>query len=128
MSRLDISKEQLKKAVIRLEEILKLPKSDVIRDSAVKRFEFSFDIAWKLMRAYLREEKGIDCSSPKDCIRAAYRHGFIDYDKEWLEMTDWRNEIVHAYGETYADRLYENLPRIHELFQKLSTAIDKGNQ
>ena len=124
MTRLETLKGQFKKAVMRLEEILKLPKNDVIRDSAVKRFEFSFDLGWKLMRVYLREEKGIDCSSPKDGIRAAYRHGFIDYDQEWLEMTDWRNEIVHAYGEEYADRLYENLPKIHALFQKLSTAVD----
>ena len=78
---LDTLKEQFKKAVTRLEEILKLPKNDVIRDSAIKRFEFSFDLGWKLMRAYLREEKGIDCDSPKECIRSAYRHGLIGYDK-----------------------------------------------
>ena len=62
MTRLEILKGPFKKAVMRLEEILKLPKNDVIRDSAVKRFEFSFDLGWKLMRVYLREEKDIDGS------------------------------------------------------------------
>ena len=45
-----------------------------------------------------------------------------------LEMTDWRNEVVHTYGEAYADRLYENLPKILTLFQKLGIAVDNENK
>ena len=39
------------------------------RDSAIQRFEFTVEIFWKCLKAYLKEREGIDCRSPKSCIR-----------------------------------------------------------
>ncbi|MDI6765807.1 MAG: nucleotidyltransferase substrate binding protein [Bacteroidota bacterium] len=41
------------------------------RDSAIKRFEFTVELAWKSLQMVLREE-GIPCRSPKECLRKAY--------------------------------------------------------
>ena len=43
--------EDLKKLIAKLEEVLNLEKSEVIRDSAIKRFELSFDLAWKCIQS-----------------------------------------------------------------------------
>lgn len=119
MNKLEALRSQYKKAVVRLEEILKERKSSIIRDSAIKRFEFTFDLAWKLIKTYLEEEKGVVCRSPKECFREAFRQGIIDYDEFWLLMTDWRNQAVHTYGEKFADGLYKKLPEILKYFQAL---------
>lgn len=116
-------KNQYQKAVDRLEEILKKEKNDVHRDSAIKRFEFTFDLAWKTIKTFLEEEKGTSCNSPKECFREAYRQGLIDYDELWLKMTDWRNAAVHTYGEKFADTLYEKLPLVLKKFQFLREKI-----
>jgi hypothetical protein len=50
MTKLDALKNQYQKAVKRLDEILKEEKSDIVRDSAIKRFEFTFDLSWKLLK------------------------------------------------------------------------------
>jgi nucleotidyltransferase substrate binding protein (TIGR01987 family) len=59
MTKLEALKNQYQKAVKRLDEILKEEKSDIVRDSAIKRFEFTFDLSWKLLKTYLEEEKGV---------------------------------------------------------------------
>ncbi len=115
--------KQLEAALQRLEEVLQQEKSTLIRDAAIKRFEFTFDLAWKVLKALLKEKKGIDCASPKDCFRAAYQQGVIEYNEIWLKMTDWRNEIVHIYNESEADRLYKNLPEISGAFQTLARQL-----
>lgn len=119
MTKLDVLKKQYQKAVKRFEEILKKRKTDIIRDSAIKRFEFTFDLSWKLIKAFLEEEKGIKCMSPKDCFREAYHQSLIDYDESWLKMADWRNFSVHTYGEEFADLFYKKLPKTLKCFQSL---------
>lgn len=111
--------EQYEKAVSRLDEILREEKTDVTRDSAVKRFEMAFDLAWKLVKTYLFEAKGILCYAPKECFREAYRAGILDYDEFWLTVTDMRNEAVHTYSEKFAEHLYKRLPEALRHFRLL---------
>jgi len=126
MSKLEALKKQYKKAFGRFEDVLQKEKSDIVRDSAIKRFEFTFDLSWKLIKAFLEENKGIVCMSPKDCFRSAFQNGLIDYDDFWLEMTDLRNEIVHAYGEKFAEKIYEKFSRVIECFKALEKKIEEG--
>ena len=123
MTKLDVLKSQLAGALRRFEEILREEKTTIVRDAALKRFEFVFDLSWKTMRAWLKEQKGVDCVSPKDCIKAAYRQGLIEYDTIWLQMCDWRNEIAHAYGEEFAEKLYHGFPEILAACQKLAKIL-----
>lgn len=123
MTKLEVLKKQYKKALLRFEEILAEEKNDIVRDSAIKRFEFTFDLSWKLIKAFLEEEKGIMCVSPKECFRQAYRQGIIDYDDFWLKMTDWRNEVVHTYGEKFADAFYKKLPAACKCFKSLNKKL-----
>jgi len=123
MTKLEAIKKQYQKALSRFEEILEKEKTDIIRDSAIKRFEFTFDLAWKLIKAFLEEVKGVECRAPKECFREAYRQGLIEYDELWLKMTDWRNEAVHAYSEKFAGLIYQKLPKTLKLFQLLEKRI-----
>ena len=123
MEKIDSQKKQYKKAIEALEEVLKKEKSDIIRDSAIKRFEFCFDLSWKLIKSFLQEEKGITCNSPKDCFRLAYQNNIIEYDEFWLEITDHRNLAIHTYGEKMANDLFRKLPKILKYFQTLEKKI-----
>lgn len=123
MTKLEAIEKQYQRAIKRFEEILVKKKDDIIRDSAIKRFEFTFDFSWKIIKAYLEEEKGVSCRSPKECFREAFRQGLIDYDDLWLKMTDWRNEAVHTYSEKFADTLYKKLPGALKHFQLLEKKI-----
>ncbi len=119
------SLDKFEKALKRLEESYALPKSDIVRDSCAKRFEFCVELAWKTMKLYLNEKHGVTVQSPKSCVRESYRLGIINYEITWLKMIDWRNDLAHGYEESYADVVYENLGEIikllNEVFEKLNT-------
>jgi len=119
MSKLDSLIEDLEKAILRLEEVLKEKKNDFIRDSAIKRFEISFDIAWKTIKAFLEYHHNAICTSPKTCFREAYKQGLIEYDEFWIEIADYRNKTTHIYREEVAEEVYAILPKIVSYFQKL---------
>lgn len=117
--------QELSQSIKQLEKALNQPKDEFIRDSAIKRFEMAFDLAWKTLKTYLEIEKGLVCHSPKDCFRQAYQAKVIDYDEFWLEITDWRNETVHIYDEDLAEKIYKILPKVLTYFQQLNSILVK---
>ncbi len=119
MNKFTAQLQQFEHAIGRLRDVLALPKNDVVRDSAIQRFEFTFDLAWKTIKTYLGEQKGLMCNSPKDCIRAAYSQQLITYDDAWLAITDMRNETAHTYNEALAEKIYAQLPDTLQKYQEL---------
>lgn len=115
-------------ALNRLEEILRIEKNDIVRDSAIKRFEMAFDLTWKTVKAFLEEYHNVACASPRNCFREAFRLGLIEYDDYWLTLTSDRNYSVHAYSEALADKIYNDLPKALEFFKKLEKAINENRE
>lgn len=124
MSKFEAIVNQFKQALQRLDEALKEPKNSIVRDSAIQRFEFSLDLAWKSIKAFLEEKKGISCSSPKDCFREAYRQALIEYDDAWIKFVDMRNETVHTYKEEVAEKIYSELPTVLKHLKTLLKALN----
>ena len=117
--------KQFKKALGRFEEILQEKKTEIVRDSAILRFEFTFDVAWKTLKEYLENKKDIICKSPSDCFRSAYQQGIIRYNNIWIQMTKSRNAAVHTYKEALAKALYKKLPGYLKMFQELAESLKK---
>jgi nucleotidyltransferase substrate binding protein (TIGR01987 family) len=126
--------EDYDNALLRLEEAYRqsLAHKDeetfsFFRDSTIQRFEFTLEIAWKSIKSFLYEIEGIECRSPKACIRDFLSAGYLD---EWsvgemLVMVDDRNLATHTYHEALADRIFENiaayLPRLRALYSLLAS-------
>ena len=47
------------------------PETDLSRDASIQRFEFCFELAWKVIQERARTE-GLDCQSPMGCLKLAY--------------------------------------------------------
>lgn len=107
------------KAAERLDEVLALEETDVVRDSAIQRFEICFELAWKTLKTHLEEEHNAVCSSPRSCFREAFHQGIIKHDPFWIELTVLRNYTSHTYNEKMAKRVYEGLPEALRHFQEL---------
>lgn len=114
--------ESFKESLKRLEEILEKEKSVENRDSAIQRFEFTIELAWKCVQKFLREQK-IICRSPKECFQEAYKFGLVEDDAKWLSAFDDRNLTAHTYNEKMADRIYSRLPEYLEIFKNLKNKI-----
>lgn len=110
-----------RRALDTLAEVLGMPFSVVVRDAGIQRFEYSFEIAWKLLRAYLAVGEGIACGSPKQCIREALKVGLLTVEEaeRWLEMVDDRNLTSHTYIEAVAAGIFRKVPEYHRLMETL---------
>jgi len=110
--------KDFEKAVKRLEEVLKLKKTKVVRDSAIKRFELCFDLAWKSIKNYSKFH-GLECYSPRECFKTAFQLKLIEHDERWLKMIDDRNLTTHLYKESQAEKVYKRLAKYLEMFKNL---------
>lgn len=86
----------LSESIERLREILTAPKTVANRDSAIKRFELTFELAWKATKEYARD-KGIRCLSPKECLMRAFELELVQDNPWWLKMLEDRNLSVHTF-------------------------------
>ncbi len=125
MTKAEALEKQFERALKKFDEILKEKKTEIVRDSAILRFEFTFDVAWKALKEYLENNKKVIVASPGDCFREAYRTGVIAYDDAWLKMAKERNEAVHTYKEELAEKLYEKLPTFLKMFAELTEVLKK---
>lgn len=98
--------QDLRKASQRLKEAIKTKPTRMNKDATIQRFEFCFELTWKTIQAYIRDQ-GLDCKSPKSCLREAVRLELIENIKKWFKFLDNRNLIAHIYNEKLADRVYK---------------------
>ena len=106
------------RALARLQEALTKPEDAIVRDACIQRFEFTFEMAWKTVQAYALGE-GIECMSPRDCFRTAFRLGLIENDSHWMAMIEDRNRTSHTYDEESAKLIYQALPSYAVVLQGL---------
>jgi nucleotidyltransferase substrate binding protein (TIGR01987 family) len=116
--------ESLEKSLERMEEVLKKEKTIEIRDSAIKRFEFTVELVWKCIQQFLREQE-IVCRSPKECLKEAFKFGLIEDDSRWIMAFDDRNLTVHTYDEKTVEYVYDRLHNYLEIFKKLIDKLKK---
>ncbi len=124
---LNLKLENFKKALDRLNESLEKKEDDIVRDSVIKRFEFTYELCWKAGKRFLNEKHGIDVFSPKDVfreLRVVENLSDIDTENLLLMVAD-RNAIVHTYREQYSKELYRKIRDLYyglleKIYRKLS--------
>lgn len=50
----------------------------LLYDGAIQRFEFTYEIAWKLLKAYLEYQGIVSISSPRAVFKEAFSVGLIE--------------------------------------------------
>lgn len=114
--------EDFKKALKTLNEIIAENENDIIRDATIQRFEYTFELAWKTLKQFLKESHGVMANSPKAVFREAFKVGLFEKNmtQVFLEMTDDRNETVHLYDEKRINTIYANIKnKYHQTLQDL---------
>ncbi len=113
-----------KKALITFQDILSEDENAIVRDAAIKRFEYNFELAWKAVKRFAKLEN-IDVNSPRSAFKAALLCGWIADSDIWLDMIDDRNLTTHTHKEVTAEEVYARLPRYQKAMDKLFSVLDK---
>lgn len=117
----------LNNALDRLKEVMgekDIEQNPYKRDSALKRFEFTIELFWKLLKKILHHEK-IEAYSPRNTLSLAYQYRLIDDEKIWLTMLDDRNNATHAYKEEMAKEIFERIKLYVPVFEASFITLQK---
>lgn len=108
------------KALGQLEKAAQQPKDEYLRDSVIQRFEFTHELAWKMLNLRL-EEEDIFVKTPRETMQAALQAGLIEDGNAWSDLQKMRNLTSHTYNEDLADDVYVYIiEQGVQLFQQLA--------
>lgn len=96
--------------------------SHLEQEGAIQRFEFTFELAWKVQKDLL-EFNGVEISSvtPRQVLKESFAAKYITRGQVWIDMLDLRNLLSH----TYDHKVFEHaLVRIKEEFWQTITEFN----
>lgn len=93
--------DQLRKAVKEVKEPTQLEK-----EGTIQRFEFTHELAWKVMKDYLEYEGISGIMGSRSATRQAFNKGLIQQGQVWMDMIESRNRTVHTYDAEILEREY----------------------
>lgn len=106
-----------------ISESKKHEKSDIdlfsiFRDSVIQRFEYTYELSWKMMKFLWILEWEIEVRTPYQSMKFAFKAWYIDDLDKWFKMKDFRNKSSHEYEENISNDLYYEIFSYSELLQK----------
>jgi len=102
------------KAVSSLQRVLvrshTVPGDEDIRDACIQRFEYTYELAFKMLKRQLEEElpsrEELDQIPFKELIRIGAERGLITVPERWFDYRDKRNITSHTYDEEKAREVF----------------------
>ena len=100
--------------------------SDLEKEGAVQRFEFTVELARKTLKDYL-EHSGVALAqiTPKNVVKQAFGAKIIRDGQLWIDMLDCRNLMSHNYDEKILNQAVRKmsgfLPALNELHEFLKS-------
>ncbi|WP_162604590.1 HI0074 family nucleotidyltransferase substrate-binding subunit [Geomonas edaphica] len=113
------------KALSQLEKAGSQPKDEFLRDSVIQRFEFTHELAWKMLKLRL-EKEDVFARTPRETLQASLEAGFIEDGNAWSDLQKMRNMTSHTYNEELAEEVYsfvvaQGITLFRQLAQKAVT-------
>ena len=109
---------QLKSAVLLAKD---RPLSLLEEQGLIKSFEFTYQLAWNVMKDYLEFQGETALIGSRDATRAAFKAQLIEDGEMWMEMIESRNQTAHTYNHKLAQeistRIRDRYFPLFELFQ-----------
>lgn len=121
----------LKKAYGKLKEVSDIydGKNEIIRDSLIQRFEFTYELTHKTMKEFMKYlGVTLENSFPRTIFKKAYVNNLISNDKVWINLLEDRNSTSHIYNENLANEVADRIIKyyvnaIGELVQNLEKLL-----
>lgn len=128
--RFELALGHFEKALSRLEESLAYDESDMARDSVIKRFEFTFEMAWKACYRWLRA-RNVDVDEEAFAVLPrAFQNRLVTDEAAWSDIRKARNKTSHTYHENVAIEVAAYIrsvaaPAFHGLVTTLRVRADE---
>lgn len=75
----------------------------------IQSFEFTRELAWKVMKDFLEFQGYPNIIGSRDAIREAFKNGLLNDGQVWIDMIDARNESSHTYDLARAEKIVASI-------------------
>lgn len=107
------------------------PGDEELRDACIQRFEFTFELAWKMFKRRLELDlpsaSEVDAMSFRGLARAAAEYGLIDDPAAWFVYRDKRNLTSYIYDAAKASEVYGVLAQFARDARELLVRLESRN-
>ena len=106
-----------------------MPEKIVLRDGVIQRFEFTFELSWKMLKRYLEEfglEK-VDGLNNRDLFRVGFEQGLLDDPEAWFHYLKMRNQSSHIYDAGKAAAVFASARQFQQAAQELLNRLEAKN-
>jgi nucleotidyltransferase substrate binding protein (TIGR01987 family) len=104
--------------------------SKLEQQGLIQSFEFTHELAWKVLKDYLEHQGVTGLTASRDSSREAFKVGLIEQGEEWMEMITARNLTSHTYNPEVAEKIVSDiLERFYPAFTSMAkkfTALHDG--
>ena len=111
--------ENYSKALRKLEEAVEIvnqnfdsPNIDLLKEGLIQRFEFTHELAWKVMKDYLEYQGYSDIKGSRDAFRKSLAIGIIE-SPLWIDSIQTRNITSHTYDEEISNTVIEKIISVY---------------
>lgn len=99
-----------KRALSQLEKfIAKGQLNELEEQGLIQAFEYTHELAWNVLRDYLREQGKFDINGSRDATREAFKLDLIQDGDSWMDMIKDRNRTSDTYNKATADMIAKNI-------------------
>lgn len=87
----------------------------------IRSFEFTHELAWKMLKDYLEYQGVSNIIGSRDASRIAFQNALIQDGEVWMQMIAARNQTSHTYNLKIAQSVVESiLNRFYPAFKQLA--------
>ena len=99
-----------KKALTQLEKFIAKGKLNELEEQGlIQAFEYTHELAWNVLRDYLREQGHSTIYGSRDATREAFKLDLIREGETWMDMIKDRNRTSHTYNKETATQIVANI-------------------
>jgi nucleotidyltransferase substrate binding protein (TIGR01987 family) len=114
------------KALIQLTKFIERGElSELEEQGIIKAFEYTYELAWKVIKDYYEEQGEVSIQGSRDALRLAFQRGLITDGDNWMKMIKSRIASVHTYNLEVAQKINQDIHDIYfQLFIELKEKME----
>lgn len=105
------------------------PDDEELRDACIQRFEFTFELAWKMLKRRLEcdlpNAQSVDAMSYRVLIRTGAEQGLLENVEAWFVYREKRNMTSHTYDAAKAAEVFRALPAFQDDVRTLLSRLQQ---
>ena len=99
--------------------------SELEEQGIIKAFEYTYELAWNVIKDYYEEQGEVSIQGSRDALRLAFQRGLIADGDNWMKMIKSRIASVHTYNLEVARQINQDIHDIYfQLFIELKEKME----